>query len=85
MKIQSDIGISVGSDYKQLHQGQHFESQAALICPMIGFFFCILCAARLLSKCCMMFDQMTYKNVYRYTIQFKQSDLLPDQRVWCSL
>lgn len=33
----------------------------------------------------MMFDQMTYKNVYRYTIQFKQSDLLPDQRVYCLL
>lgn len=25
-----------------------------------------------------MFDQMTYKNVYRYTTQFKQSSLLPN-------
>lgn len=36
MKIQSDTGIPMGSDYKQLHQGQHFQSQTALNCPVIG-------------------------------------------------
>lgn len=52
---------------------------------MIYLFFGILHGARFLSECYVMFDQMTYKNIYRYKIQFKQSNLLPDQRVLFAL
>lgn len=57
----------------------------AIQLSIVLFFFCILDGARFLSECCMMFEQMTHKNVYTYTIQFKQSNLLPDQRVLFAL